>query len=208
MTTAPLIQALERALAPAVSGALRVPAVTAIVANAADRDSLGTALPVVIAALERAGVPRGRAFVLLAAPGGVVAAAGVVSALRAAAGVTVLAHDPATSPCFTPGLDARGNRIHLDDELREAEAIVLLGALAPAGAAGLAALIHPGLAPADAAALDAREVAERIGVDLCVLWSEAASGAVEAWAGEGLAVEDRARASTRGAQSDATLRIP
>lgn len=103
------------------------PLVTWLVADAAAGPELEDALAGTMRALERVGVLRGRQFVLLgsAAPEGGERSTekSRARALRAALGVPVLLHDP-TRDGFVAGTLADGTPIELDDELREAEAIV------------------------------------------------------------------------------------
>jgi len=195
----------DAAFAAAVREALRAPGgrpfaqrfpaplVTAIVAGGAEAEGerLVAALAGTIAALERAGVPRGRQFVLLAtgphpAP----------APLRAALGVPVLEHDP-DGPHFVAGRTGEGTPFEVDDELREAEAIVVVGpeTAGEEGGAGLA-LLCPGVVSARTASAcalaraRAGEAAARafvlgleraLGVDLAVTWD--ARGAVLAEGG-------------------------
>ena len=116
-----------------------------------------------------------------------------------------MAHDPARSPSCALVRDERGEWLPLDDELRESEAIVLIGGVRAAGAGawdGGSRLIVPGLCPVGLAlpgATAARAVVERLGVDLAVLWSESLSGAAGIWCGPGLEAEDAARAHATSA---------
>ncbi len=126
------------------------PLVTAIVAGAAAGtvEELEVALGEVVAALGVVGVPRGRQFVLLAS-----AAAGDTpvepARLRDALGILVLAHDP-DGASFVAGRSAAGEPVELDDELREAEAIVTVGpaTAAPGRLLGGPFLLCPGAASA------------------------------------------------------------
>jgi hypothetical protein len=127
--------AVTRALAVPADGPLgaRFPAalVTAIVAWAPhdDRGRLATTLQATIARLVALGVPQGRQYVLLGAgPDG--RPAGPLD--RDELGVPVIAHAPA-GPAFVAGRTADGIRLEFSDELREAEALVVVG---PAGSAG------------------------------------------------------------------------
>lgn len=106
------------------------PFVTALVVDGEETFSdprLTLALVEVRDALERVGVPRGRQFVLL---GG--AARSMAEGMRdrlprlsRQLSLPVLAHDPARS--FEAGRVSRSEPVELDDELREAEAIVCIG---------------------------------------------------------------------------------
>ncbi|MCE9627527.1 MAG: hypothetical protein K8R56_06400 [Candidatus Eisenbacteria bacterium] len=103
------------------------PLVTWLVADAHAGPELEDALAGVMRALERVGVMRGRQFVLLGGTALVgsdrVQEMARARALRAALGVPVLVHDP-TREGFVAGTLPNGTAIELDDELREAEAIV------------------------------------------------------------------------------------
>ena len=149
---------MRRALDDPLGGPLgrlfHVPAMTAIVADGRDEDHEVIALEELIAALARVGVPRGRQYVLLAHPGDTPADARErTRRLRAILGVPVLAHDPARSSGYVPGALPDGTPLELDDELREAEEVVLMGPCAAPdadGAHGGAALLWPGLGSAAA----------------------------------------------------------
>lgn len=199
--------ALRAPVGEALARVLHAPTVTALVADAADAGAFGGVLPPLLGALAAAGVPRGRTFVLLAASGDVARDREAARAWRAALGIPVIAHDPARSASFTVGRTSAGVAVELDDELREAEAVVVLASVTAASAAGRAdALVWPGLAPSAAArahaALDApararasREAAERLGVDFGLAWWD--GDAPRAWAGEsGRAFEVAAGALT------------
>ena len=153
MTATPVAfaDAVARALATPEDGPLgaRFPAalVTAIVAWAApdDRDRLAPALGATIARLVSLGVPQGRQYVLLAAgPGG---RSTIGGDLRETLGVPVIAHDPAGA-CFVAGRSDDGSALEFSDELREAEALVVVGPAMDAGAlpAGGPFLLCPGVA--------------------------------------------------------------
>jgi len=182
---------VARALASPEDGPLtaRFPAalVTAIAAapDPARPERLETALAATIERLDLLGVPRGRQFVLLAgdAPG----AGALPAALRRALGVPVIAHDP-SGAAFVAGHAPDGTLLELNDELREAEALVVVGP-APRDAAlsGGPFLLCPGLVSARTA-LAWEQAAARGGpraawalalaaereapVDLAVLWDE------------------------------------
>ena len=105
---------------------LPAPLVTALVVDAHEEDPDGrleSALVEVSAALQRVGVPVGRQFALLGGAPGAKARLDGMAVLRR--WLTVLRHDPARS--FTAGRTPAGVPIELDDELREAEAIVCIG---------------------------------------------------------------------------------
>ena len=182
------------ALAGAPHGALAArftaPVLTAIVAEDGEDPWLLPAVAEVSLALDSVGVPRGRQFVLLGHGGA--AAATVererVSRLRHQLSLAVFAHDPAGA-VFTAGRAADGTPIELDDELREAEAIVCIGRgfaadgrvhggpflLAPGvasvrtRAAFAAARARGGERAALALALEAESLAP---VDLAVCWDD------------------------------------
>ncbi len=148
---------VARALAAPADGPLaaRFPGalVTALAADAAGEglERLETALAAVSRTLAGLGVPVGRQFVLLAA--GSAWPAGARERLRAALGVPAIAHDP-RGPCFVPGHTDAGERVEVSDELREAEALVVVGP-ATGGADGLRGgpfILCPGLASAATAA--------------------------------------------------------
>jgi hypothetical protein len=107
------------------------PLVTALVVDLDEARSdprLAQALLEVRDALERVGVPRGRQFVLVGrdAPGALPFAAGRAEGLSEQLSLRVLLHDPAGA-VFTAGRLPTGEAVQLDDELREAEAIVCIG---------------------------------------------------------------------------------
>jgi membrane-associated protease RseP (regulator of RpoE activity) len=126
-------------------------AVTAIVADARGDERDALALAEVVAALAAVGVPRGRQFVLLAgAQGDDPACAAYAARLRASLGLAVLLPAGAGA-AFSPGRFADGSAQRIDDELREAEEVVLVGPFSAdvhLGLRGGAALLWPGLAPA------------------------------------------------------------
>lgn len=201
---------LRRALADPLGGSMArhfaIPAVTAIVADGEFGDPDRVALAELTEAMVRSGVPRGRMFVLLtgeAAPDAARRARALE--LRALLGMPVIAHDPAQAG-FAPGRAANGDPLSLDDELREAESVVVCGRL---GAdrrgvlrGGPAALL-PGLADAATrAALEASLAAHRgadararaafaralaatehVAIDFALLWNAADPPAVKAGAG-------------------------
>lgn len=184
---------------------MHAPTVTALVADAADAGALGAVLPPLLDALAAAGVPRGRAFVLLAGSGDAARDRQAARALREALGIPVIAHDPGRSASFVIGRTSAGVAVELDDELREAEAVVVLASVTAANAAGrAAALVWPGLAPSAAArahadrppaarAQAAHEAAALLGVDFGLAWWD--GDAPRAWAGE----KDRAFEAAAGA---------
>jgi len=173
--------------------------VTAIVADAAEAERLEGALAAVADGLARVGVPRGRQFVLLGGADGLEPGRTRerAAALGPRVGLRAFAHDPAGA-CFAAGRFADGAPIELDDELREAEAVVVVGHGSAAGGVvrGGPYLLLPGLASAatrrafaaaraaagERAALALALAAEHaVPVDLAVTWDP--SGRVTAAAG-------------------------
>jgi len=147
--------ALDDSAQGALAARFAAPLVTALVADAADAahasDDTGLvpALLEVSRALERVGVPRGRQFVLLG-HGGAVSRAELrarAARLRGELALALFAHDPAGAT-FTVGQAGDGTPIELDDELREAEAILCIGrSFAAAGRVhGGPYLLVPGVA--------------------------------------------------------------
>jgi hypothetical protein len=106
------------------------PLITAVVVDLREAcfdPRLAQALHVLRDALERVGVPRGRQFVLA---GGtlqdlVPRPEEWLAELRRELALDVMLHDPARA--FAAGRTPDGDLIELDDELREAEAIVCMG---------------------------------------------------------------------------------
>ncbi len=144
-------RALESPSGGSLARHFAIPAVTAIAAEGSGDEREAVALAELTEAMVRAGVPRGRQYVLLAgaaAPG--TAERERARELRATLGVPVIAHDPGQAG-FEPGRLAGGAPLALDDELREAAAVVVCGRFAadPRGdlRGGPAALL-PGLSSA------------------------------------------------------------
>jgi hypothetical protein len=126
------VRAALDALAEMADGPLAArftaPLVTAIVADADEGPWLVPALSELSTALAGVGVPRGRQFVLLghdSAPRGNEARARA-TLLRRELALAAVAHTPAAA-AFTAGQAADGTPIELDDELREAEAVICIG---------------------------------------------------------------------------------
>lgn len=140
---------VRAALARPEDGALATrffaPLVTALVVHADEDDAIVGAVLETLDALARIGMPRGRAYVLLAGEGAPALAALRMPQLRAALGVPVLVHDPSRDG-FAAGRLPDGSALVLDDELREAEAIVTLSSIGNGARAGwrAAALLCPG----------------------------------------------------------------
>ena len=204
---------VRRALADPLGGRMArhfaIPAVTAIVADGEGGEPGSIALAELTEAMVKAGVPRGRMFVLLTGEAPPDAATRErARELRDMLGVPVIPHDPSQA-AFEPGRLAGGAPIALEDELREAEAVVVCGRFGvDAGGrlhGGPAALL-PGLAaeptrtalaaelmavtdtPARArAAFDAAMgLLEFVPVDFALVWDSGDPPAV--LAGEGRAV--------------------
>ncbi len=130
------------------------PLITAIVAGIGDGtiETLEIALDELVVALATMGVPRGRQFVLLASPAGEELAA-EPARLRDVLGIPVFAHTP-DGTSFVAGRTPAGVPLELDDELREAEAIVTVGlaTASPGQLRGGPFLLCPGVASARTAA--------------------------------------------------------
>jgi hypothetical protein len=197
-----LAAAATRALAALPPGEplLAPGAATVLVLDARDPAAAGRIVPAVLEFLGGRGIGRGRVIALL--PALERTPAGAAGALRAAGvDLPIVRHDPRRSACFTAGR-ADGVAIELNDELREAEAIVL-AARVEAGASWRG-VVCPGLASqATVAALATRgtgtagapSAADLLPVDLAVLWSTEC-GVIRAAAG---APRDAERALHAGA---------
>jgi hypothetical protein len=192
---------VARALAAPGDGPLaaRFPGalVTAIAADAApaERERLEIALGAVSRTLASLGVPAGRQFVLLAA--GPPWPTGGRERLRSSLGIPVLAHDP-HGPCFVAGRTDGGEPVEVSDELREAEALVVVGPATggPGECRGGPFILCPGLASSATAAAwaaaaralgaagafaFAAEAERLLSVQLALLWD--AAGRVAAGGG-------------------------
>ena len=139
------------------------PLVTWLVADASASAERDEALTATLAALERVGVLRGRQFVLLGGTTIPVDAKAQARALRATLGVPVLVHDPAREG-FVAGTLEEGTPIELDDELREAEAIVVV-------AGGTPRTVATTLVPGVACARTREAFASASGVGEAAVWS-------------------------------------
>lgn len=204
---------VRRALAEPLGGRMArhfaIPAVTAIVVDGEGGERASIALAELTGAMVKAGVPRGRMFVLLTGEAPPDAATRErARELRDMLGVPVMPHDPSQA-AFEPGRLAGGAPIALEDELREAESVVVCGpfgsdargrlrggpaALLPglaaqATRAALAAELL-GLPDAPARARTAYEAAmqllEFVPVDFALVWDSGDPPVVRA--GEGRAV--------------------
>jgi len=166
------------------------PLVTAIVVDASEGPWLVPALAALTDALAHVGVPRGRQFVLVGRDSayGSGEARARAAALRRELLVAAVAHEPG-DPAFTPGRLPDGTPLELDDELREAEAVLCVGRAFGAGGRvqGGPYLLAPGVASqatrrafaalrargGERAALAAALAAEAaLPVDLALCWNE------------------------------------
>lgn len=124
--------AVQRALGAPVGGTLAqvfsAPRVMVIVADARGGERDVIALTELAEALARVGTPRGRLMVLLAgAPCADDAQRERARHLRTTLGMPVVVHDPEQSSPYVAGtIDGLGE-VALDDELREAEGVVVVG---------------------------------------------------------------------------------
>ena len=189
---------VRRALAAPLGGPLRTrftaPRITALVADGQADERVQMALAELADALVGVGLPRGRMFTLLTGGG----PAGVTPRERArelhdTLGMPVLVHDPAASAHTRAGVLADGTVLELDDELREAEAVVIVGRYgtdARQAVRGGPNALLPGLASAACAAASAppanlawpdkvlwasergREAASQMECDFALLWSD------------------------------------
>lgn len=202
--------AVRRALAAPQGGSLaqRFPAphVTVLVGDAELGSHDSVALAEVVDALTHVGLPRGRMMTLLAGVRPIDAYRRErARELHDILGMPVVLHDPAGDQGFTVG-SAAGLRIDLDDELREAEAVVVVGEFARdpvRGAHGGPFALVPGLAtgstrarleehargsdPSDVRSAwgeVARATLELVKVDLAVVWDESDPPEVRAGGGE------------------------
>lgn len=201
---------VRRSLAQPLGGALAQrftsPRVTAIVADAHGGERDTVALAELLDALVRVGLPRGRVFVLL---GGAASPNDALRErarqMRATLGVPVMVHDPAHRSGFVAGTLADFGPVELDDELREAEGVIVVGRCergADGQVYGGPAALLPALANAETLARFARApdslalsraAAAMVGVDFALLWS--GDDPPRLCAGEGQAVFAHAEAS-------------
>ncbi|MEO5988500.1 MAG: lactate racemase domain-containing protein [Candidatus Eisenbacteria bacterium] len=187
------------------------PLVTVLVGDAALGSHDEMALAEVAEALSRVGVPRGRMMTLLSGTLPIDAARrGRAREMHDMLGMPVVLHDPGEGPSFTVGTTPGGLLVQLDDELREAEGVVLVGEFANdpvRGAHGGPFALLPGLASAETlsrlVALQrdcgpgsghevlleaARAMLALVKVDLAVVWDESDPPTVQAGGGDMLAI--------------------
>lgn len=123
-------RALSQSVGSSLAQAFAAPKVTVIVADAAVSERDVVALSELVESLVRVGTSRGRCMLLLAHSGPEAPAPALKShakQLRATLGMPVVVHDPTEKSDWIPGaIDGMGE-CALDDELREAEAVVLVG---------------------------------------------------------------------------------
>ncbi len=199
--------ALESPIGDHLGQVFHAPFVTVLLAEQGGGEATAEALEVARDALARCGVAPGRQMVLLASTGAPLTdAREVARALRSRLGLPVVLHDPARSPSMLSSKEG-GLRIALDDELREAEAVVVVSEIrvgAAFGEAGGEELLVPGAADAEsiercarlATTPEGRAEVARVAmatcrIDYALLWSRGED--VRAWAGEAPAVFDLAR---------------
>ncbi|MFN8588053.1 MAG: hypothetical protein U0704_09675 [Candidatus Eisenbacteria bacterium] len=191
-------RALAQGAGMTLAQAFAAPKVTVIVADAAVTERDVVALSELAEALVRVGTPRGRCMLLLAGGRTPDAAARErAKQLRATLGMPVALHDPAHASDW-PGRELAGfGPLALDDELREAEAVVLVGRFAREHGAlhGGPALLLPGLADAATRARwEAHGARERasfdvlglVEVDWALVWDAADPPHVRAGTGAAL----------------------
>lgn len=104
--------------------AIPTPAFVVVIASGDAYEEVLIGIEEVIQALGRDGSPPGRVVALLPTTREGRPAVRRALALRSRLALPVMAHDPESSPCFVAGRSPEGVGIELDDELREAEAIV------------------------------------------------------------------------------------
>jgi hypothetical protein len=191
--SAVLTRALAAALATPVGASLaqvlHAPFVTVLLADRDGGPDALAALAVARDALARAGIAPGRQMVLLASEGPALAEPKArAREWRAALGLPVVIHDPARA-AWSPFGEVAGVPLLLDDELREAEAVVAVSALRPHArgvARGGSALLVPGVAAPATRAAWLAPVADHIvtagfRVDFALCWD--GDDPARAWAG-------------------------
>ena len=203
--------AVRRALAAPMGATLaqRFPAphVTVLVGDAELRSHDEVALAEVAEALTRVGLPRGRMMTLLAGTQPLDAARRErAREMHDILGMPVVLHDPFGGASFAVGTTASGFTLQLDDELREAEAVVVVGEYANdhvRGWHGGPFALLPGLASSEtregwAQRVSAngeddsdrrllqsvREVLAWVKVDLALVWDESDPPEVRAGGGD------------------------
>lgn len=194
-------RAMVQSVGLSLAQAFAAPKVTVIVAdvNVSERDVV--ALSELVESLVRVGTSRGRCMLLLAHAGPEAPAPALKShakQLRATLGMPVVVHDPTEKSDWIPGaIDSLGE-CSLDDELREAEAVVLVGRWSrrkDGAVHGGPALLLPGLADsamqarwAACAGREARDTATRavtaiVPVDYALFWDASDPPRVRAGSG-------------------------
>lgn len=194
-------RALSQSVGLSLAQAFAAPKVTVIVADASVSERDVIALSELVESLVRVGTSRGRCMLLLSHAGPESPAAAVktqAKQLRATLGMPVVVHDPAEKSDWIPGAVDGIGECALDDELREAEAVVLVGRWSrrkDGEVHGGPALLLPGLAdPATRARWgagadrDARDAATRavtaiVPVDYALLWDASDPPRVRAGSG-------------------------
>lgn len=168
----------ERDLGHAVRALIAPGAITVIAAWPEPEAAALAVLGTIALALERHGIARGRQLLMIPNDSGRGGGDEAARALGARLGIVALARDPERRPHFTAGRTAGGVVVELDDELREAEAVVLAGPVAPASAAtSLPAMLASGLASrrtaqglAAGTAADRAEALRMLAPCVCVGW--------------------------------------
>ncbi len=191
---------VRRALAAPVGATLaqvfNAPRVTVIVADAQGGERDVMALSELAEALVRVGTARGRMMTILAGadrPGDALRERARM--MRATLGMPVVVHDPGAASPYSPGSVEGVGPLGLDDELREAEAVIVVGRFSR-GTGGMLhggpALLLPGLADADtrerfrtAGAGDALCFAalDHVEVDFALVWDSGDPSRARAGAG-------------------------
>ena len=195
-----LRSALERPTGVALGVAIPVPAFTVLIACGDSDDEVRVAAAAMLREFTRDGRPPGRIIVLLPPGGDGESDRRRATELRAELGIPVIAHDPERSPCYVAGHGPARVALEFDDELREAEAVVLVagpcrdsdGRWRPPLSALVPGMLSGGTRRAlEAAGLDRRgawdelrrEMAEMVPVDYALLWWRSADGAWRARSG-------------------------
>ena len=186
--------ALEHPEGSPLSVAIPTPAFIVIVLSAPEAADAEVVLIELTAALRRSH-PTPRLLALLPPGGEGAPAIERARALRSRVPVAAVAHDPARSAWFDAGSSRDGLRFEMNDELREAEAVVLAVERRAGRPEPAAAALYPGLASRAArAAFDGLEAPARreraraealecVRVDYALIWRRAPSGELVASAG-------------------------